>query len=280
MTNKVRIQLKLFYCLDLLPQGDQFFAIWMNQLPAQFNGRMLHSSEGAASSFENFDFQSIQHRASVLAIEVLESTLRTSPNSPLFDHHRASNRLATYTKSPCSYNDRFIFFTNCLPINNLEKIPFNITTDKRRGTRANLPNTHRSPFHTDLTFFEKHNTANAVDNDQSTCWKNNRAVEAGDLYGIDFQFIQTSRDLSFSIEYLHETSFQESLQISISLNSIKWIVLPREDHSGIVYDREKKLMTIHTRSLPDEYQVFRLIKFTSLKDSIHSFHLCEVKIIN
>jgi len=266
--------------LDLIPQADQFFAIWMNQIPAQFNGRMLHSTEGASSSFENFDFESIQYRASVFSIEVLEKTLRNSPNSPLFERRRASNSLITYTKSPCSYNDKFIFFTNCFPINNFEQIPFNITTDIKRGTRANLPNTRRSPYHEDLSFFEKFSTANAVDNDNSTCWKSNHPVLTGDLYGMDFQTIQINRDFSFSIEYLHENSFQENLEISISLNTVKWVVIPRSHQNGIIYDKQKKLVRFHTRLFPDEFQVFRAIKFTSLTEDINSFHVCEVKLIN
>jgi hypothetical protein len=269
-----------FRLLDLLPQADQFFAIWMNQFPAQFNGRMLHSTEGASSSFENFDFDTIQHRASVLSIEVLESTLRTSPNSPLFERRRAPNPFVTYTKSPCSYNDRFIFYTNCFPIMNLEQIPFNITTDIQRGTRRNLPNTRQSRYHEDLKFFERYSTANAVDNDTNTCWKSNHPVLYGDLYGMDFNGIQISRDLSFSIEYLHESSLQENLEISISLNTMKWISIPRPYSNGIIHDKQNKLVTIHTRLLPDEYQVFRAIKFTAVNDEIDSFHVCEVKLLN
>jgi len=249
----------------------------MNQLPAQFNGRMLHSNEGASSSFDNFDFQSIQHRASVLAIEILEKILRNSRYSNIFDRKRASNSFVTNTKSPCSYNDRFIFYTNCLPINNLEEIPFNITTDKNRGTRSNLP-IRNSPYRESLTFFEKFNTANAVDNDNTTCWKSNRLVQHGDYYGIDFQIIQTSRDLSFSIEYLHENSLQEQLEISISLDSIKWIRLP-EQQSGISYNKQSNLVTFDTRLFPNGFQIFRFIKFMSLTDGIDSFHVCEVKLL-
>ena len=270
-----------FESLDLLPQGDQFFAIWMNQLPAQFNGRMIHSTEGGSSSFENFDFDSIQHRASVLAIEVLEKTLRHSPASPLFERKRAPNPFVTYTKSPCSYNDRFYFFTNCYPIDNFEQIPFNITTDSKRGTRSNLPNTRRSPFHDQLTFFEQHNTANAVDNDGSTCWKSPRSIRTGDVYGIDLHTIQTNGDFSFSIEFFHEQTLQEDLDISISLNSIKWMSIPRSYHqAGVIYNRAKNLVTIHTRLLPKQFQIFRMIKFTALTDDQHSFHVCEVKLIH
>ena len=266
----------------LLPQGDQFFAIWMNQLPAQFNGRMLHSSEGAGSSFENYDFAQIQHRASVLAIEVLEKTLRTNPNSNLFERQRVPNRLLAYTKSPCSYNDRFIFFTNRLPIDDIEKIPFNITTDSQRGTRSNLPNTSRNRYHKDLSFFEKFSTANAVDNDSATCWKTKDSVRAHDLFGIDFQTIQVTTDLAFSIEYLHDDSLQENVEISISLDGRQWAIIPRAQQSGIRYskDKEKKLVTFHTRLFPDGFQVFRLIKFTSLNNETSPYHICEVKLIN
>lgn len=252
----------------------------MNQFPAQLNGRMKHSSEGASSSFENFDFDTIQHRASVLAIEVLEQTLRYSPNSPLFERRRASNPLAAYTKSPCSYNDRFLFYTNCFPIDNLEFIPFNITTDSRRGTRSNLPNTSRSPYHEGLKFFEGHNTANAVDNDKSTCWKSHRSILTGDLYGIDFQTIQTQGDLAFSIEFHHDQSLQENLEISISLNSIKWMPIPREYQTGIVYDTANNLVTFDTKLFAKSFQTFRLIKFTALIDDPRSFHICEVKLIH
>jgi hypothetical protein len=252
----------------------------MNQLPAQFNGRLVHSLEGAGSSFENFDFDLLQYRASVLAIEILVQTLRDSPGSTLFERKRASNLFVTNTKSPCSYNDKFIFFTNCLPIDKLEEIPFNLTTDKKRGTRSNLPNTERSPYHKDLSYFERYNTANAVDNDSGSCWKSQRSIKLGDYYGIDLQTIQTSGHLSFSIEYLHDKSIQEQLEISISLDSEKWITIPEIQQSGINYEKERNLVTFHTQLFPDGFQIFRFIKFMSLTDQTNFFHICEVKLIS
>ncbi|CAF2238337.1 unnamed protein product, partial [Rotaria magnacalcarata] len=46
--------------------------MWMNQLPAQFNGRLLQLDEStsSSSSFENSDFGTLQYRSSVLAIEI------------------------------------------------------------------------------------------------------------------------------------------------------------------------------------------------------------------
>ncbi|CAF1369358.1 unnamed protein product, partial [Rotaria magnacalcarata] len=47
--------------------------MWMNQLPAQFNGRLLQldeSTSSSSSSFENSDFGTLQYRSSVLAIEI------------------------------------------------------------------------------------------------------------------------------------------------------------------------------------------------------------------
>ena len=266
--------------LDLIPQGDQLFSIWMNQIPAQFNARLVHSDEGAFSSFENFDFEKLQYRASILAIQVLEKSLRYRPNSNLFQRKCASNTLVTYTKSPCSYNDKFIFFTNCLPIDNLERIPFDITADVTRGTRNNLPNMPKSPYQDSLRFFEKFSTANAVDNDHETCWKINRALRRGDLYGIDFQTVQTSRNLSFSITFLHKESLQKQLQISISLDSRRWIELPTEPRLGIIYEEQSNLVTFHTRLFPDGFQVFRFIQFMSLVDNDSPFHICEVRLIN
>ncbi|CAM4825872.1 unnamed protein product, partial [Rotaria magnacalcarata] len=58
---------------DLISQGDRFFSMWMNQLPAQFNGRLLQldeSTSSSSSSFENSDFGTLQYRSSVLAIEI------------------------------------------------------------------------------------------------------------------------------------------------------------------------------------------------------------------
>jgi hypothetical protein len=252
----------------------------MNQIPAQFNGRMLHSDEGAASSFDNYDFQSIQYRASMLAIETLEKSLRYSRKLNLFQRKRASNRLVTYTKSPCSYNDKFIFFTNCLPIDNLEQIPFNIATDIKRGTRANLPHMSHSPYKEDLKFFERFSTAEAVDNNNGTCWKTKRSIRRGDLYGIDFETIQTNRNLSFSIEYLHKKSLQKKLQISISLDSYTWVELPEQDRLRIIYKKRRKLIIFHTRLFSYGFQVFRFIRFMSLMDEHSSFCVCEVRLIN
>ncbi|CAF1116347.1 unnamed protein product [Adineta steineri] len=265
---------------DMMPQGDQFFSIWMNQLPAQFNGRMLHSDEGASSSFENFDFESVQYKASVLSIQILERSLRSSQNSELFERKRASNTLVTYTKSPCSYNDKFIFFTNCLPIDNLEQIPFDITTDIKRGTRANLPNMPNCPYKDVHTFFEAFNTANAVDNDNKTCWKTHRYIKSGDFYGIDFQTIQLNRNLSFSIKYSHKKSLQKSLEISISLDSYTWISLPQQNQSGIIYRKHSKLVIFHTNLFPYGFQVFRFIRFMSLIDEERVFRICEVRLID
>ncbi|CAF3480933.1 unnamed protein product [Rotaria sordida] len=265
---------------DLISQSDQFFSIWMNQIPAQFNGRLLQSNEGVESSFENYDFELLQYRASVMSIQTLEKSLRSYFNFNLFQRKRASNTLVTYTKSPCSYNDKFIFFTNCLPIDNLEQIPFNIATDFKRGTRANLPNMRKSAYRENFTFFQEFNTANAVDNDNKTCWKMNRSLRYGDLYGIDFQTIQADRNLAFSIEYLHRKSLQKKLQISISLDSQTWIQLPKKPQSGIIYKKQKKLVIFRTQSFPDGFQVFRFIKFMSLIDDESSFHICEIRLIN
>ncbi|CAF5088340.1 unnamed protein product, partial [Rotaria sp. Silwood1] len=87
----------------------------MNQIPAQFNGRLLHSDEDALSSFENDDFELLQYRASVMSILTLETTLRSSSNSNLFQRKRASNTLVT-------------------------------STDIKRGTRTNLPHIQKSPY--------------------------------------------------------------------------------------------------------------------------------------
>jgi hypothetical protein len=252
----------------------------MNQIPAQFNGRLLHSDEGAASSFQNFDFELIQYRASVLSIQVLEKTLRNYPHSSLFQRKRASNPLVTYTKSPCSYNDKFYFFTNCLPIDHLEEIPFNIKTDVKRATRGNLPNIPNSPYEQEMQFFERFNTANAVDGNNETCWSINRTIRHGDLYGIDFHTIQINGNLSFSIEYFHEESLQRNLQISISLDSYKWIPLPEQHQEGIIYKKEKKLVNFYAHLFPDGFQVFRFIRFMSLTDEDSSFYICEVRLIN
>ncbi|CAF3568210.1 unnamed protein product [Rotaria sordida] len=265
---------------DLISQSDQFFSIWMNQIPAQFTGRLLQSNEGVESSFENYDFELLQYRASVMSIQTLEKSLRSYFNFNLFQRKRASNTLVTYTKSPCSYNDKFIFFTNCLPIDNLEQIPFNIATDFKRGTRANLPNMRKSAYRENFTFFQEFNTANAVDNDNKTCWKMNRSLRYGDLYGIDFQTIQADRNLAFSIEYLHRKSLQKKLQISISLDSQTWIQLPKKPQSGIIYKKQKKLVIFRTQLFPDGFQVFRFIKFMSLIDDESSFHICEIRLIN
>lgn len=251
----------------------------MNQIPAQFNGRILHSSEGASSSFENLDFEVLQYRASVTSIQVLENSLRAAAELNLFERKRASNVLVTYAKSPCSYNDKFIFFTSCLPIDNLEEIPFNISTDIKRATRANLPHMEKSPYRERVKFFETFSTANAVDNNTKTCWKMHRSLRRGDLYGIDFQTIQTHGKLAFSIKYSHRKSLQKRLRISISLDSQKWISVPRKQHKGIIYKKNNSVI-FHTKLFPEGFQVFRFIKFTSQVDEHSPLHICEIRLID
>ncbi|CAF3804584.1 unnamed protein product [Rotaria socialis] len=212
--------------------------MWMNQLPAQFNGCLLQLDEGTSLSFENIDFDTVQYRSSVLAIEILEKTLRSFTNSNLFPQKHVTNSYLTYTKLLCSYNDKFISFTNCLPIDNLERIPFNITTDFKR--------------------------AQAVDNDTRTCWKIHRSIRSADLFAIDFQTIQINRALSFSIGYLHQKPIQTKLQISISLDCQTWIEFGQQNQSGVIYD-EKNLVICHTGLFPTGFQVFRFIKFVSLE---------------
>ncbi|CAF2068686.1 unnamed protein product [Rotaria magnacalcarata] len=174
--------------------------MWMNQLPAQFNGRLLQldeSTSSSSSSFENSDFGTLQYRSSVLAIEI-ES-----------------------------------IFT----------------------------------------------TAQAVNNDTKTCWKIHRSIRPGDLFGIDFQIIQTNRALSFSIEYLHQKSLQTKLQISISLDSQTWVQFSQQNQSGAIYDKEN-LVIFHTGLFPVGFQIFRFIKFVSLEDTETSFHICDVRLLH
>ncbi|CAM4791506.1 unnamed protein product [Rotaria magnacalcarata] len=179
----------------------------------------------------------------------------------------------------CSYNDKFLFFTNCLPIDNLERIPFNITTDFERGTHENLPHLAQPPYPENLKFFERFTTAQAVNNDTKTCWKIHRSIRPGDLFGIDFQIIQTNRALSFSIEYLHQKSLQTKLQISISLDSQTWVQFSQQNQSGAIYDKEN-LVIFHTGLFPVGFQIFRFIKFVSLEDTETSFHICDVRLLH
>ena len=265
---------------DLMQQADHFFSIWFNQVPAQFNGRVLHSEEGAMSSFENLDFESLQYRASILSIQILENTLRSSPHSTLFSRRRASNSLVSLTKSTCSYNDRFIFLTNCSPIDGLEETPFNITVDLKRGTRANLPHTPNSPYREQFKSFGDFHTAQAVDNDTQTCWKVNRTSRSGDFYAIDFLTIPTHGNLSFFIAYQHRKSLQKRLEISISLDSDTWVVLPKQPRGAITYRRRQKLVVFHARSFLPGYRIFRFIRFMTLENDDEPLHVCEVQLID
>ena len=262
--------------LDLILQSDQFFSIWFNQIPGQFNGRLLHSDEGAQSSFENFDFETLQYRASVLAIEILEEELQKHSQSNLFQRDRSKNSLVSLTKSPCSYTGSWIFFTNCLPIDDLEEIPFNITVDSERSTRKNLPNRFDSPYKDQLKFFEQHNTANAVDNDTNTCWKIHRPVRRGDFFGIDFQRIQFNLNREFSIVFLHPKALQKHLQISISLDSELWLNLPKQSPKAISYNKQQQHVVFYPRYFTSGYEIFRFIRFTSENDQHEPFEVCEV----
>lgn len=271
LSNSIRRFFSVF-----IPQSDQFFSIWMNQIPSQFNGRLIHSEEGASSSFFNFDFEEIQYRASILAIRTLVENLKISKRSKIFRRQRITNLVVDSVKSPCSYTNLWIFFSNCLPIDRIEEIPFNVTVDLKRSTRKNLPNSNGSPYKDDLHFFEKFNTANAVDDDRTTCWKINRLLRPGDFFGVDFLYVQMNKFWSFTIVYRHSTRLQKQLEISISLDSRIWRVLPPTETKGIFYNEDKLYVTFLPRKFPLSFQKFRFVRFTFQGMNETSFEICEI----
>ena len=262
--------------LALIELSDIFFSIWLNDIPSQINTNIQEQSsvspDGSLSFSSTSNFSDLQHRSSVLAIRILEYSLKNNDNITFpRQQHR---RFPSCVKSP-SLNDDFIFYTNILPFE-MQNISFNISRDFERGTRQNLP---QGP---NVTFFTSHSTWKAVDGDVSTCWQTNRPIHSDDFFAIDLLRIQTN--ITFAMTVQHSLLLQQNLEIGISLDGVQWI--PYRSLKGSFTTKNKispkkfYIIIIDSSRFSRSFQSFRYISFKSTISSNQRFQICEIELIS
>jgi hypothetical protein len=268
----------VFY-LELFTFGDIFFSIWLNDIPSQMivNLRQLpadpNQTDKAFSATDGFfDFL---NKSAVLAIQKLEYSLRLNESTTNVTFPRQQNRQFPYCVRSPSPNDDFIFYSNILPIN-IEQIPFDIKRDADRATYRNLP---RGPKY---THFASHNTLQAVDGNEKTCWRPLSTVEKGDFFAIDFLHIQNN--ISFSLVIGHSEKLQLSLDLHVSFDGVWWIS-HRSFKSSFINDNGTSTTNFHrlvfeSKQFPLELQSFRYIAFNATNAFAEAFQVCDVQIIN
>jgi len=256
-----------------------FFSVWLNDIPVQINTN-IHplpsaSSKGSLPFSSTSDFDNLQHTSSVLAIRILEHSLRfdQSKNDDVKFARQQHRRFPYYVKSP-SVNDDFIFYTNILPYQLQEK-SFNISQDYQRGTRSNLPQD------SNVKYFTLHSTLKAVDNDLSSCWHGSREIHSNDFFAIDFLYIQTN--VTFTLAVTHSTQLQKSLDVSISFDGLQWISY--RSLNGIYTKRNyESKQYLHSYLFDSSkfnpgFRSFRYISFKAIEDSGDHFEVCEIQTI-
>lgn len=267
--------------IALIGLSDVFFSIWLNDIPVQMNTEIRHQPSRVSEDYSPFgltpDFESFQYRSSVLAIRILERSLRfdrTQNDDVITFSRQQKRRFPYYIKSP-SVNDDFIFYSNVLPFE-LQNIPFNISRDFRRGTRLNLPDNPNAKY------FSQHNTWVILDGDLSTCWYANRAIYSNDFFAIDFLRIQTN--VIFTLAVAHSPLLQRNLDVRISLDGLRW--MSYRSVNGIFTKKNRTLeQHVHTYlfnsgQFNPGFQSFRYISFRAIENSDHRFQICEIQSIS
>jgi hypothetical protein len=277
---QLRTEIKFLF-VGLIGLSDIFFSIWLNNIPVQMNTDIRGQPSRVAIDYEPFadtpGFKSFQYRSSILAIRILERSLRVNKtkNNDNITFSRHENRhFPYYIKSP-SFNDDFIFYSNVLPFE-LQTIPFNISLHYERGTRLNLPD------NPNVKYFTQHSTWIILDGDVTTCWYTNRAIHSGDFFAIDFLRIRTN--VTFTLAIAHSPLIQRDLDIRISFDGLRW--LSYRSLNGIFTKKNRTLeQHVHTYlfisgQFNPGFQSFRYISFRALNDSDHRFQICEIQRIS
>ena len=259
--------------------SDVFFSLWLNDIPVQFNTNIRHQPSKRSDQSVSFSstphFSHLQYTGSVLAIRILEHSLRFDQSKTIeVTFSREQNRrFPSYVKSP-SLHDDFIFYTNVLPYD-IQNQTFNISRDFARATRENLPK------HPNVRYFSQHSTSKAVDEDLVTCWQSHREMRLNDFYGIDFLSAQS--DLIFTVAVAHSPQVQINLDVEISFDGLRWLSY-RSQHG--IYTKHNRTLEEHLHTFLFDasefnrgFRSFRYISFKAMQDLDHHFHVCEIQII-
>ncbi|CAF0720185.1 unnamed protein product [Adineta steineri] len=262
----------------LFAVSDLFFPIWLNDIPSQMivNLRMLPTSpnETGNSFLPEKESDDLQQTSTILAIRKLEYSLRLNQSNTNIDFPRYQHRQFPYYVKSSSLNDDFIFYTNILPID-IEHIAFSIEKDAERATYRNIPSG------SDYTHFTGHNTLQAIDGNEDTCWHPNKRIKSGDFFAIDFLRIQSNILVTFVLQ--HTKKLQNKLDMRLSFDGISWISYRSRKgiltSTGSVTAGGSHRLIIDSRQFPSELQSFRYISFNATHDFDEVFQVCDVQII-
>lgn len=237
--------------------------------------QLSRSSSSSVSFSSTRYFSHLQYISSVLAIRILEQTLRSdrSKKTQITFSNQQNHRFPPYIKSP-SLHDNFIFYTNILPIE-FNNISFNIARDFQRGTRRNLPR------HPNVNYFKNHGTLKALDGDLATCWQTHREIRSDDFYAIDFLSIQST--VLFTIAVAHSSRFQADLDVQISFDGLRWISYASLNgiYKKINRTLEEHLYTylFDSSEFNLGFRSFRYISFKARTNREDRFQVCEIDIL-
>ena len=270
----------IWLLIDLLALSDVFFSVWLNDISVQMNTvlrqQTSRSSQPTVPFSSTRNFYDHQYKSSVLAIRILEQSLRSdrsSKDNVTFSRQR-NRRFPSYVKSP-NLNDDFIFYTNLLPLD-FENIPFNISHDFQRGTRENLP---ENP---NVKHFRNHSTLRAVDYNLKTCWHTHRNIQSNEFFAIDFLSIQST--MMFIITVAHSSRLQSQLDVRVSFDGLFWVSY--RSTNGVYRRKNRTLEGDRYAYLFDSnefnigFRSFRYISFNALKNFDVQFQVCEIEIVS
>ena len=255
-----------------------FFSLWLNNIGSQMIV-FLHplpldnpNATDAISQAENFS--QMLYKSSLVAIRLLERSLRSNESDAAVAFPRDQNRRMPYWVKTSGPKDDFIFFSNVLPVD-FESHSFNITVEPDRGTYRNIP---RGPS---FAYFMSHHIVHAVDNDNRTCWRPHRSVEQGDYFGIDLLRIQTDAIVSLVIE--HDPTLQRSLEVRVSFDGVVWLSHPslQDLEHGKAQPSDEQLLNnvIDASRFPREFRSFRYISFLVTHPSSEIFRVCDIRLV-
>ena len=242
--------------------------VFLHPLPLDNPNATIAISQGK-------NFNQMLHQSSLLAIRLLEQSLRSNESDAPVAFPRHQDRRMPYWVKATSPKDDFMLFSNVLPLD-FESHAFNITVEPDRGTYRNVP---RGPS---FTYFMSHHILHAVDNDNRTCWRPHRSVKPGDYFGIDLLRIQTDAVVSLVVE--HDPILQNSLEVRVSFDGVVWLSHPslQSRNGGNAQPSTEQLLNVvmDGSRFSREFRSFRYISFLVAHPSSEIFRVCDVRLVN
>lgn len=255
-----------------------FFSLWLNDIPSQLVARLVpivtNRNEAIDSLQPVLGLGDLQKVASILAIRKLEYSLRLNHSHTDASFRRRSPRRFPYLNKSPSPKDEFVFMNNVLPVD-IERVPFDISLHAERATFADFANG------INYTHYLLYNTFQAIDTDETTCWRPARPTRKGDFFAVDLLSLQPHVTVVFSLR--HSEKLQESLDMRLSFDGVHW--MSYRSFRGI-YQTGVNLLSanayrllIDSRQFPSQLHSFRYLAFNATEDVDETFQICNIEVI-